>query len=117
MTDAILNSKISLAKAKHIPVVADAHVPVALKTSEMDLCIIIGNLFDNAIEESLQLPEEKRMNPHLHGYEKYPALHVVHQFNARKQKKSVADFTPQKDRDTDSGLFVSMILWSVMVAI
>lgn len=44
MTDAILNSKISLAKSKHIPVVADAHVPVALKTSEMDLCIIIGNL-------------------------------------------------------------------------
>ena len=40
---------------------ADAHVPVALKTSEMDLCIIIGNLFDNAIEASLQLPEEKRM--------------------------------------------------------
>ena len=39
MTDAILNSKISLAKSKHIPVVADAHVPVALKTSEMDLCI------------------------------------------------------------------------------
>ena len=32
MTDAILNSKISLAKSKHIPVVADAHVPVALKT-------------------------------------------------------------------------------------
>ena len=31
MTDAILNSKISLAKSKHIPVVADAHVPVALK--------------------------------------------------------------------------------------
>jgi FKBP-type peptidyl-prolyl cis-trans isomerase 2 len=61
MTDAILNSKISLAKSKHIPVVADAHVPVALKTSEMDLCIIIGNLFDNAIEASLQLPEEKRM--------------------------------------------------------
>ena len=61
MTDAILNSKISLAKSKHIPVVADAYVPVALKTSEMDLCIIIGNLFDNAIEASLQLPEEKRM--------------------------------------------------------
>ena len=60
MTDAILNSKISLAKAKHIPVVADAHVPVALKTSEMDLCIIIGNLFDNAIEASVKLPEGKR---------------------------------------------------------
>lgn len=61
MTDAILNSKISLAKAKHIPVVAEAHVPVALKTAELDLCIIIGNLFDNAIEASLSLPEEERM--------------------------------------------------------
>lgn len=61
MTDAILNSKISLAKAKHIPVIADAHVPVALTTSELDLCIIIGNLFDNAIEASMALPEQERM--------------------------------------------------------
>ena len=30
MADAILNSKISLAKSKHIPVRADAHIPVAL---------------------------------------------------------------------------------------
>lgn len=61
MTDAILNSKISLAKSKNIPVKADAHIPLALKTSEIDLCIILGNLFDNAIEASLKLPEGKRM--------------------------------------------------------
>lgn len=61
MTDVILNSKISLAKSKKIPVTADAHVPVALTTSEIDLCIIIGNLFDNAIEACMALPEEKRM--------------------------------------------------------
>lgn len=60
MADAILNSKISLAKAKSIEVIADAHIPVALKTSELDLCVIIGNLFDNAIEASLLLPEENR---------------------------------------------------------
>ena len=61
MTDVILNSKISLAKSKKIPVTADAHVPVALTTSEIDLCIIIGNLFDNAIEACMALPEEERM--------------------------------------------------------
>jgi len=61
MADAIINSKISLAKAKNIKVKADAHIPVALTTSEIDLCIIIGNLFDNAIEASLKLPQEKRM--------------------------------------------------------
>lgn len=61
MTDAILNSKISLAKAKHIQVVADAHIPVKLKTSEIDLCCIIGNLFDNAIDANEKLPEDKRI--------------------------------------------------------
>ena len=60
MTDAILNSKISLAKSKGIAVVADAHIPVKLQSSEIDLCCIIGNLFDNAIEASMKLPEEKR---------------------------------------------------------
>ena len=61
MADAILNSKISLAKSKHIPVRADAHIPVALAVSDLDLCVILGNLFDNAIEASLRLPEEERM--------------------------------------------------------
>ena len=61
MTDAILNSKISLAKAKGIKVAADAHIPVRLKSSEIDLCCILGNLFDNAIEASMKLPEDKRL--------------------------------------------------------
>ena len=61
MADAILNSKISLAKSLGIAVHADAHIPLALTTSELDLCVILGNLFDNAIEASLALPEEQRL--------------------------------------------------------
>lgn len=61
MTDIILNSKISLARSKDIRVTADAHVPVELSTAEIDLCIIIGNLFDNAIEACMSLPKEERM--------------------------------------------------------
>ena len=61
MADAILNSKISLARSKGIPVRADASVPVKLNISELDLCVILGNLFDNAIEASLALPEEERL--------------------------------------------------------
>lgn len=61
MADAILNSKISLARSKHIPVRADANIPVALDISELDLCVILGNLFDNAIEASLALPEKGRL--------------------------------------------------------
>ena len=61
MADAILNSKISLARSKGIPVQADASIPVALKISELDLCVILGNLFDNAIEASAALPEKDRL--------------------------------------------------------
>lgn len=60
MADAILNSKISLAQSKSIAVHCDAHIPVKLKMSELDLCCILGNLFDNAIEASLSLPEAER---------------------------------------------------------
>ena len=45
MADAILNSKLSLCKAREIPVQVDAHIPVKLTMSELDLCCILGNLF------------------------------------------------------------------------
>ena len=61
MAVAILNSKISLARSRNIPTQVDAHIPVKLKMSELDLSCIIGNLFDNAMEASMALPEEKRM--------------------------------------------------------
>ena len=61
MTDAILNSKISLARSKGVPVRADARIPLKLSISDLDLCVILGNLFDNAIEASLKLPEDQRM--------------------------------------------------------
>lgn len=61
MADAILNSKISLARSKNIPVHVTACIPVKLNMSELDLCVILGNLFDNAIDASLELLEEKRL--------------------------------------------------------
>lgn len=52
MIDAILNSKISLAKAKGIRVDAKAIVPkdLDISISEIDLGLVIGNLMDNAME-------------------------------------------------------------------
>lgn len=59
MIDAVLNSKISLARAKEITVKAKALVPKNLNTSvrELDICLIIGNLMDNAIEACLKIQE------------------------------------------------------------
>ena len=60
MVDAILNSKISLMTAKEIRVDATAHVPAALAVADVDLCVIIGNLLDNAMEACERLPAEGR---------------------------------------------------------
>lgn len=105
MTDAILNSKISLAKSQNITVLADAHVPVALTTAELDLCIIIGNLFDNAIEASLPLPEEQRM---IRVYMDMKNTQLYMSFTNRtaqgKQKKENGLFKTTKGRGHGFGL-------------
>ena len=59
MVDAILNSKLSLIKSKNIAVNAKATVPAELRISEIDLCAIIGNLLDNAMEACLRQDESE----------------------------------------------------------
>ncbi len=93
MTDAILNSKISLAKSKGIEVIADAHIPVRLKSSEIELCCIIGNLFDNAIEASVKLPEDKRL------------IRVYMDMKNTQLYISFTNFTAGKKLQKDGGLF------------
>lgn len=48
--DAILNSKLSLFGSKEIAVTCKAVVPQNLTVSDIDLCVLIGNLLDNAME-------------------------------------------------------------------
>lgn len=60
MVDAILNGKMNIASQTGIPVNVKAAIPEGTPVSDVDLCVIIGNLLDNAIEENKKLPEEDR---------------------------------------------------------
>ena len=60
MIDAVLNSKISLARAKGIQVEAKAIVPANLPVSAVDLSTILGNLMDNAMEACLKIEDEEK---------------------------------------------------------
>ena len=95
MADAILNSKISLAKSRDIPVQVDAHIPVRLKMSELDLCCVIGNLFDNAIEASLALPPEERL------------IRVYMDMKGTQLYLSFTNFTAQGKREKRDGRFLT----------
>lgn len=48
--DAVLNSKISLALSNGIDVEYKATCPPVLTVSDIDLCALLGNLIDNAVE-------------------------------------------------------------------
>lgn len=60
MVDAILNSKLSLAERDGVAVTCKARVPDALTVDDVDLCVILGNLLDNAIEACAALPADGR---------------------------------------------------------
>lgn len=59
MVDAILNSKLSLAMRQDIDINVKATVPEELQVADIDLCVIIGNLMDNAMEAAIKLPNPK----------------------------------------------------------
>lgn len=60
MTDAILNSKLSLAEQKGIQVNCKAILPETLSIEDVDLCVLLGNLLDNALEACEKIPEQQR---------------------------------------------------------
>lgn len=60
MLDAILGSKLTLARARGINVNARAAVPDGITIPQVELCVILGNLMDNAIESCMRLPEADR---------------------------------------------------------
>ncbi|MCI8307400.1 MAG: GHKL domain-containing protein [Lachnospiraceae bacterium] len=55
--DAILNSKLSSAPDKDIEINCKAKVPDNLLVSDVDLCVIIGNLIDNSLESCGKMKE------------------------------------------------------------
>lgn len=55
--DAILNSKLSLAEKESVNINCKVELYGELSISDIDLCVLIGNLIDNAVESCSVLPE------------------------------------------------------------
>lgn len=60
MADAILNSKLNVAEKMNVQLNVKANVPEALPMSDVELCSVLGNMLDNAVEACGTLPEEER---------------------------------------------------------
>lgn len=60
MADAILNSKLGVAEKLNVRLNVKANIPEKLPMSDVELCSVLGNMLDNAVEACNSLPEAER---------------------------------------------------------
>ena len=104
MADAIVNSKVSLAKSKNIRLDVTAKVPEQLPVSDVEFCVIFGNLMDNAIEacEKIASPEERFIRIYIGLFKNQFYLSVT---NATNQQKRLQKYYSLKGEGHGFGLY------------
>lgn len=72
MADAIVNSKVSLAKKKDISLDVTARIPKEIPMTDVEFCVVFGNIMDNAIEacEKLTSKEDKFIRVYIGVFKK-----------------------------------------------
>lgn len=106
MVDAILNSKISIMNTLGIKVDATAHVPAEIAVADIDQCIIIGNLLDNAMEACVKLEECDRFVRIYINVKNKTHLYMSFTNSAGiKQSKSGNIFLSTKGKEGGLGLY------------
>ena len=104
MVDAILNSKINIANQNGIPVNAKARIPDNTPVSDVDLCVIIGNLLDNAVEENQKIPSKDRFIRVYIGQKNTQFYLVITNAAGKKQPKTGNSFPTLKGSNHGFGL-------------
>jgi len=77
VVDSLVNAKYAVAIKEQIKFEADIHIPMQLPFKSADLCILLGNILDNAIEASMMLDQEKRFIKFFMKYEKNTLIITV----------------------------------------
>ncbi len=103
--DAILNSKLAIAEKHGIEVKCDADVPSELVISQIDLCVILGNLIDNALEACDKLADFERrfMRIYICTWKKQLYISVTNA-TAERTRRNISDFTGKKVGRHGNGL-------------
>lgn len=104
MADAILNSKLNVAEKMNIKLNVKANVPDKLPMSDVELCSMLGNILDNAVEACGTLPEEERFMRVYIGKLK-GQLYLSVQNSAGKVRKSKNTYLSTKEGEHGYGLF------------
>ena len=105
IVDSLVNAKYSHAVRQKIKFEADIHIPVQLPFSGADICILIGNILDNAIEASMRLKEEERYIGFFMKYDKnYLVITAMNAFNGKLVRNSAGKIMTDKGEPENHGI-------------
>lgn len=88
--DSVVSHYAALAKRENIPFHAKVDLPAHVSTEEIDMCLVLSNLLENAIEASLRtLPSRQKINAEVYLHHKHLLLiQVENTFDGKIQEKN-----------------------------
>lgn len=102
--DAIVSSKLSVAAKKQIAVDCTAKMPEQVQVTDVDLCTVLGNLLDNAIESCEKVPEENRFIRLYIGVFKKQLYLSVTNATPESRRKKLSELVSEKKGSHGFGL-------------
>ncbi len=105
MADAILNTKVSLATAKNIKLNIKVAIPKNIPLSDLDLCVVLGNLLDNAIEACMTLDdeEERFIRIYMRQLNENFYISITNSYKGTRKKLSGKYFTTKSGKNHGFG--------------
>ena len=119
MADAIVNSKVSLAKKKDIKLDVTAKIPKEIPMTDVEFCVVFGNIMDNAIEACEKLASFKKQfymsvsnsTDQKKRTKKYLSMKGEgHGFGLQRIDKIIHDKNGYLNRQNEPGVFATEIM-------
>lgn len=96
--DSILNAKLAIAEKGQIRIHCDASIPPQLHVSDLDLCVILGNLLDNAIESCRKIkdPDERFIRVYIGILKKQLYISIINATSETVKQRTDHYFTTKR---------------------
>lgn len=104
MLDTILNTKIEEAEQKEIKICLDIKKCPQIPVTDFDLCVMLSNLLDNAIEACENIRKEKYIHIKLGIVNRLFFIRIVNSMERKPKKQGRSYLTTKKDKDSLHGI-------------
>lgn len=101
IVDCIITNKLQLCSNANISTKYTIHIPSELPMNNIEICSLLGNLFDNAIESCIKIDntEERYISFCMKLYNEMLSIEIKNSSNGYYQKTSIGDFVSTKNKE------------------